>query len=238
MTSFQRYTGANTEFQYELLSGVDEGFIASHCTSLHQRFQVQTSLPCAIEEWFFRTYAAVKLILSATVMLSSVKYAAEKALRIVEPYLLYYALFNTSRAFVLLVPEQRWQDGRLLEESTHEKIRNVTADQLRYFSQGVADEYRDIAQRALVTRELFSYRFPAKGLKGGIEKVLPDFDETVFVCRYVAEVAQLYSECLEKVFSHLVRPSGEFSETALSRVFEYEHKLLRNFLLHDSDDYH
>jgi len=171
-------------------------------------------------------------------MLSSANYAGGKGLRIVEPYLLYYALFNTSRALVLLVPEQQWQDGKLLEESTHEKVRNVTADHLRYLSKEMADEYQDLAQRALVVRELFSYRFPATGLKNEIEKLLPDYEDIVFVCRYVAEVAQLYSECLEKVFSNLGRPTRDFSETALRRVFEYEHKLLGDFLLHDSDDYH
>jgi hypothetical protein len=92
----------------------------------------------------------------------------------------------------------------------------------------MADDYRDIAQRALVTRELFSYRFPATGLKNEIEKLLPDFDQTVHVCRYLAEVAQLYSECLEKAFSKLGRPSGEFSDTPLRRVFEYQHKVLSN----------
>lgn len=149
-------------------------------------------------------------------MLSSANYAAMKGLRIVEPYLLYYSLFNTSRALVLLVPEQEWQDGRLLEESTHEKVRNVTVDQLRYLSHDVAHEYQDLAQRALVTRELFSYRFPATGLKNEIEKLLPDYEDVVFVCRYVAETAQLYSECLEKAFSKLGRPMGEFSEANLS----------------------
>jgi hypothetical protein len=215
-----------------------DSFVESYCSALRQRFQRQTSLPNAIEEWFFRTYASVKLILSSTVMLSSANYAAEKGLRIVEPYLLYYALFNTSRALVLLFPEQQWQDGKLLEESTHEKVRNVTVDQLRYLSQDLAHEYQDLAQRALVIRELFSYRFPATGLKNEIEKLLPDYEDIVVVCRYVAEAAQLYSECLEKAFSKVGRPSGEFSETALRRVFEYEHKLFGDFLMQDSDDYH
>lgn len=238
MKSFQRYTGASTEFPYDLLSGLSDDSVESYCRALRQRFQRQTSRPNAVEEWFFRTYAAVKLILSSTVMLSSANYATMRGLRIVEPYLLYYALFNTSRALVLLVPEQEWQDGKLLEESTHEKVRNVTVDQLRYLSHDLARKYQDLAQRALVTRELFSYRFPATGLKNEIEKLLPDYEDVVFVCRYIAETAQLYSECLEKAFSKLGRPYGDFSEAALRRVFEYEHKLLGNFLLEDRDDYY
>ena len=238
MRSFQCYTGSSTEFQYDKLAGLDEKIVESCCAALRQRFQEQRSRQNAIEEWFFRTYVAVKLILSSTVMISSAKYAATKGLRIVEPYLLYYAVFNTSRSLVLLVPEQLWQNGKLLEESTHTKIRNVTFDQLSRFSKDVAKKYRDVTERALVAREMFSYRFPAEGLKSEIDKLLPDYDDIVFVCRYVAEVAQLYSETLEAVFSKLGRPSGEFSEDALRRVFEYEHKLLTNFLFEDSDDYY
>jgi hypothetical protein len=73
---------------------------------------VQATWPASPEEWFIRRYAAVKLILSSTVMLSSANYAIARGLRIVRPYLLYYALFNTSRALVLLVPEQIWQHGK------------------------------------------------------------------------------------------------------------------------------
>jgi hypothetical protein len=187
MKSFQRHTGASIEFPYDLLSGLDEKLVQFHCGALRQRFQLQTSLPNAVEHWFFRSYAAVKLILSSTVMLSSANYAAAKGLRIVEPYLLYCALFNTSRALVLLVPEERWQEGKLLEESTHEKVRNVTADQLRYLSKERAAEYQNLAQRALATREFFSYRFPATGLKNDVEKILPEYEDVVWVCRYIAE---------------------------------------------------
>jgi hypothetical protein len=236
MTSFLRFTGASTEFPYHALSGLDESLVKRHCSALRERFRKQTLLPNANEEWFFRTYAAVKLVLSATVMLSSAKYAAAKGLRIVEPYLLYYGLFNTSRALVLMVPEEKWQDGKLLEESTHEKIRNATVDQVRYLSKDVADEYRDLVQRAIVARELFSYRFPAEGLKGEVAQTLPKYDHAVSICMYIAEVAELYSECLEAAFSKLGRPMGEFSETTLRHVFEYEHKL--GELLHDWDDYY
>ena len=103
-------------------------------------------------------------------------------------------------------------------------------------SKDVANEYRELAQRALVARELFSYSFPAEGLKGEAAQSLPNYDHTVSICRYIAEVAQLYSECLEGAFSQLGRPMGEFSEAALRRVFEYEHKL--GTLLHDRDDYY
>lgn len=40
-------------------------------------------------EWLTRNYLAVKMILSATVMLTSFQYCQRKNVRIVQPYLLY-----------------------------------------------------------------------------------------------------------------------------------------------------
>jgi hypothetical protein len=134
VSSFTDCTGASADFPYQALVAVDGEVIKSRCQALRQKFQRLAPLPNAHEEWLFRTYAAVKLILAATVMLSSAKYAIAKALRIVEPYLMYYALINTSRALVLVLPEQRWENGRLLDESTHEKTRNLVSDQLRPMS--------------------------------------------------------------------------------------------------------
>jgi len=235
MTSWLRFTHASTEFPYESLATLGDTLVKSYCEGLRQRFQKRTKLANAHEEWFFRTHVAVKLILSSTVMLSSARYAVKKGLRMVEPYLSYYALLNTSRALVLMIPEQEWRDGELFE-ATHQKVRNVAADQLRCVSTEKATEYRDLVQRALLSRELFSYRFPAEGLKGDIARSLPDFDQTVSMCRYIGEVAQLHSECLEAAFSSLGRPMGDFSEDALRGVFEYESQHLGR-LLHDSDDY-
>ena len=124
---FKKYTGCDSGFPYRALSTLKEPLAQSYCHSLRQRFKKNAQLPYASEEWLVRTYISVKLILSASVMLSSARYAAAKALRIVEPYLLYYSLLNTSRALVLLVPEQRWDDGKLLDETTHTKVLNVTA---------------------------------------------------------------------------------------------------------------
>jgi hypothetical protein len=150
---------------------------------------------------------------------------------------MYYALFNTSRALVLVLPEQGWENGRLLDESSHEKIRNLVSDQLRYYSKTAAADYRDIAERALVARELFSYKFPAKGLKGPIANSSVGYDEIREVCRYVAEVAELNSECLEAAFQKLGRPFGDFSDMSLRRFWEYEHRLLRGPLEDDEDYY-
>jgi hypothetical protein len=49
-------------------------------------------------EWVTRNYLAVKMILSALVMLTTFEYCREKNVRIVQPYLLYYAAISCCRA--------------------------------------------------------------------------------------------------------------------------------------------
>jgi hypothetical protein len=94
-----KHTGADYEYDYQQLGEISEDTIAAYCASLRQRFDTQREAPEAAEQWIARTYIAVKYLLSASVMLSSAEFASARNLRIVEPYLLYYALFNSSRAF-------------------------------------------------------------------------------------------------------------------------------------------
>ena len=172
MPSLRQFTGSDIDFDYQALAAVPAQEIDRHCRSLRERFRQQTTIANASEEWMVRTHVSLKLLLSATVMFTSRTFAAAHQLRIVEPYLLYYSLFNTSRALVFLVPEERWDDGALLDKSTHTKVINITADRLRYLSATTADRYKDIARRALAVREFFSYKFPARP-DGPLSRVIP-----------------------------------------------------------------
>jgi hypothetical protein len=237
MTNFRKYTGSSIDFEYRALANLEPEVVESYCGSLRRRFKTKAISLEAVEEWLVRTYSAVKLILSATVMVSSAEYASERALRIVEPYLFYYSLLNSSRALLVLVPEQPWNDAKLLDETTHMKILNITADQIRHLSNDTSEEYADLMRRALVSRELFSYKFPGQGLKGQVSRILPAFDQVLDMCSYLAEMAQLHSECLEAAFLDTGGPHQDFTEETLRRFFEYEHKFLAA-PLEDDDDYY
>ena len=52
-------------------------------------------------EWITRNYLSVKMILSATTMLTSLEYAIEKNLQVTVPYLSYYSLITCCRAFCI-----------------------------------------------------------------------------------------------------------------------------------------
>jgi hypothetical protein len=232
--TLKHLTGCDSGFNFEIVSVFGDKVLADYCTSLRMRFRRQRSLPQCREEWLVRIYVSLKMILSATVMLSSATYAISKNLQIVVPYLLYYALFNTSRALVFLVPEQRWNDGRLLDAMTHTKTLSVAGAQLAQVSRKSSEQYSLIFQRAQVARDFLSYRFPAKGLRGELESYAPNIGEVLDICRLVCEFAQLNSECLESEFADL-DPPNNFAEAPLQRFFEYQHRF---GFVHDDDDYY
>jgi hypothetical protein len=122
------HTRADYEYDYVQINRVSEDVIARYSSSLIQRFKVRGETPEECEEWIVRTYVALKYLLGASVLLSSAQFAIRTNLRIVQPYLLYYALFNSSRALMLVTPEHLWKDGKILDETTHAKTQAVTHD--------------------------------------------------------------------------------------------------------------
>jgi len=233
--NYGSFTGSDPGFEYRLLAGVaNNEAIEKYCKSFRERIRKVKTAPGSLEEWLVRTYSATKLLLGATVMLSSAEYVGRKGVRMAEPYLLYYALFNTSRSAVLMIPEQGWNSGSLLDSVTHVTVINVTTDLLRRISVTTSEAYSALAQNALAARELFSYKFPAQGLKGkGIS--VPDLDEVVECCMLIAELVQLMSECVETEFAPLAQPNGDFGEYPLRRLFEYKGRYGE---VNDDDDYY
>jgi hypothetical protein len=217
-------SGAEYEYDYQQLNRLDRDTIARYCGSLRQRLAAIARQSSATEEWVARGYLSVKFILASTLMLSSAEFAVEKNLRMAEPYLAYYALFNVSRAFVLMNPDHSWDDGDLAYETTHTKLLNITQDYLGRLSPKHAEQYRAISQRALRSRELFSYIFPASGPSNSSQSSPPDIKDVIDVCQAVAELAQLNSECVESAFRKLPPVRLDKDSITLRRLYEYEHR--------------
>jgi hypothetical protein len=232
-----KHTGAEYEYDYQQIDEISEDTIVKYCASLRQRFAIQREAPEAAEQWIARTYISVKYLLAASLMLSSAEFASARSLRIVEPYLLYYALFNSSRALLLMIPEQLWNDGGILDDPTHSKVQNVVYDYMRYLSGDVADRYREISGRALATREMFSYKFPAQGLRGSFASIVPELGDVTALCQFVAEMAELHSECLQSSFRTLPDVELPNASEALRRFLQYEHKSLNIAVVDDEDWY-
>jgi len=132
-----------------------------------------------------------------------------------------------------MIPEQGWNSGGLLDSVTHVKVINVTTDLLSRISITMSEAYGTLAQKALAARELFSYKFPAQGLKGKDISV-PDHNEVVECCTLIAELVQLMSECVETEFAPEAQPNGDFGEYPLRRLFEYKGRYGE---VNDDDDY-
>jgi len=232
-----KHTGALYEYCYRHITALDEDSISQYCASLRHRFRALKPQPEAAEQWIARTYISLKYVLAASVMLSSAEFASARNLRIVEPYLLYYSIFNASRALCLLIPELQWNDGSLLDALTHTKVQNVVHDCLRYFSQSTAGEYKVLSSRALAAREMLSYKFPALGLSGRLGTIMPRLEDVVGICEFVADAAQLHSECVEAEFRDL--PDVEFPDDSkpLEKLFIYQHKSLDARLIDSEDAY-
>lgn len=179
-------------------------------------------------KWVARDYIAVKMILSSSVLLSSVEYANEKNLRIVEPYLIYYSLLSCSRAVVLTSPFTEWNNGELLT-MTHKKTINIVGDIISKFNKEKGEEIKKYIDWAREYREVFSYKFPANGLTSHHLSL----EKTIEICKLLCEIAQFQSKVLEN--SNFKNSNGEFEldwET-LSVGFTYGEK---NFQFIDRED--
>jgi hypothetical protein len=146
-------------------------------------------------EWVLRDYIAIKMILSSTVLLGSVKYANEKNLKIVEPYLIYYSLLNCARCVILTSPYYRWNSGDILT-MTHKKTINIVGDIISKYNKEKGQEIKKFIDNAREYREIFSYKFPAKGLTNHNLNL----ENTILICQILCEISQLQSKVLENSY--------------------------------------
>lgn len=179
-------------------------------------------------QWVARDYIAVKMILSSSILLSSVEFANEKNLRIVEPYLIYYSLLNCSRAVVLTNPFNEWNNGEIFT-MTHQKTINVVGDIITKYNKEIGKKTKEFIDWAREYREIFSYKFPANGLTEHHLKL----DDTIEICKLLCEIAQLQSKVLENSINKNVRTEFSLDWNILSIGYKYGEK---NFKFIDRED--
>jgi len=228
------FTGLESGFEYIVIQEVfTESEIIKYCQRIKEKFNLITlAWSCELsQEWVLRNYMSVKLILSSTLMLNSLEYSIAKNVRIVEPYLTYYCLHNTSRALLLTMPTEVWHDGKLAR-SAHSRVINVVADAIGLFSRSVGDSIRALLSKAKDYRELFSYRFPASGIEGLLVDERVTIEECQRYSRIMCEIAQLHSEILQVSLENNVKEIHQldinFFRSFINREYMYK--------LFDSED--
>lgn len=137
------------------------------------------------------------MIYSASIMVSSLRYAEDKNINIVKPYLSYYAVLTCCRALLFVLPNQQWKESGFID-ARHTKIANIVRDTCSKLGQEFGELiYHDIVQLK-DNRELFSYRFPASGIIEEYSKINSDYIKNI--CGLLCEISQLTSEQIENYY--------------------------------------
>lgn len=186
-------------------------------------------------EWTIRYYLAVKMILSSSVLLSSLEYAIEKNLRIVEPYLIYYSLLSVCRALIYTLPYNSWDNGKILTLN-HSQIINIASNTVAAINNVEGNNIKELLTRSKHYRELFSYKFPANGIKRLNRYVIVDIEEAIKYCSLISEIAQFNSDILQLAIDKNIKKEYEFVDDILSKGFEYN--LKEGDCIIDEEDYY
>ena len=150
-------------------------------------------------EWTARMFLSAKMIYSATLLLNTLDYSIQKNIRVTEPYLLYYSILNCCRALNFVLPTQMWKNGEIMID-THQKIINKAADSVCRLNKDIGTNTKKLLELTRDYRELFSYKYPANGLKR--DKIFSQVNiETISErCNLLCEIAQFTSECFQSSF--------------------------------------
>ncbi|MDB5052914.1 MAG: hypothetical protein JWM44_964 [Bacilli bacterium] len=162
------------------------------------------------------------------------KYAINKNLKLVEPYLIYYSIFNTCRALILMLPSQKWNEGKFPKLS-HEKAINLTFDTFRIISKQIGEELKPILEKAKGFRELFSYHFPANGISSLPVEYRITSEQAVKVCSLNCELAQFISETLQHSLEKNAPGGYSLNIDKLKSGFLYN---THDLLFRDSEDWY
>ena len=80
------------------------------------------------------------------------------------PYLMYYALLSCARAVVFTNPRYEWKEE--LVTMKHSKTINIIGDIVSRYDKEEGKGIESFIDKSRIYREIFSYKFPAEGLRG------------------------------------------------------------------------
>lgn len=212
VANLKKPTGIDCGFEYQNLKHqFAEADIQAYCDRTRKLFSTPTKAWTNELNtiWLIRHYLAVKYIIAASIMIASADYADDRKLFIPTPYLIYYSILNCCRAYLFTVPDFVWK-GAASVEMTHQNIINSTANYIRRIDGNAEKNWGDRIRLARDDRELFSYRFPATGLKFWKDRDHVGVGEAIKICSVLSEMAQINSECLEASLSKNAKGSYRF----------------------------
>lgn len=180
-------------------------------------------------EWTVRVFYAAKMVLSASVMAQSLKFATNNNLRSVSSYLQYYTVLHSLRAIMFTSPSVAWNDGEILQ-ATHSKTINIACSEIAHFDRTLSEHVKTSVLHLKAFRELISYRAPSSGDRF----YKPDFDVYDY-SRCFLEIAQLQSDLLEASIEKHVTDAFELDQEFTHHVTDVE---IDGIHFHDNEDWY
>ncbi len=191
-------TGSHYCYPYvELCNQASVAQVNAYCSTTRRLFApIAKSFDVDLNSrWILRHYLAIKFITASNLLAGSAIYAYDNNLMLSIPYLNYYAVLNSCRAYLMTSPHVTWNGTKTLE-MTHQNIINRTVDYLRALDPKRVTAWASALEVLRDRRELFSYRFPLSGAAlVGKDAFEPDPARSL-AC-LIAELASLNSECLD-----------------------------------------
>lgn len=230
-----RLAGSQFEYRYRELPSFGDEAIGRYIETTRRMFASISSGfdDSANTEWFVRSYLALKFTLAATLQANAARFAIDRNLQVVRPYLVYYAMLSCCRAFLFTLPCQSWRGMRSIKEK-HGTIVRTAADKLKRLDASEAERCLRTLDAAREQRNVISYRFPTSGL-ALFRDNLVTLEEAVYVARLFAELTQLNLACLEGSVRKL---SGKtFEQLDLDGVWHAMRYETSTADLIDDDDY-
>jgi len=200
-----QYAGRQWYYDFRELNS---RFAEKQCEAVSNRLLERYSLltkswtPERNSEWTCRLFMSAKLVMAATLHLNSLGFSEERNLRVVAPYLRYYAVLSLLRAICYTLPEHEWADGKLIQ-ILHTAAISGAVDHLRKFDPKVSEEMHSEVRELKAERELISYRAPSTGDGQIVER-----NRLLALCTLLAEIAQFNSELFEASLSKHADPKA------------------------------
>ena len=227
-----QYAGREWRYDFQKIPELfEETLVSRRAQKLMRQFAPLTKSWNADlnSEWTVRAYFSAKMVLAASVMAQSLRYAEERNLRAVTSYLSYYTVMHSLRAIAFTSPNVDWNNGEILM-MTHSKTINVACDEIAQFNRKLSGSVKAAVLHLKAFRELISYRAPSSGDR--FPK--PDFDIYGY-SRCFLEVAQLQSELLEALIDKNVTETFELQDEVLSHVTDID---MEDVHFHDQEDWY
>lgn len=221
----------NDSFPYNIMT---QEFSGKEIKKMYSRLSIHSSRISKAwnqelnSQWLIRDYIAGKLIMVSTIMLSSSMHANKLNLRIADPYLLYYSVFNCARAVVLTCPTIDWNNNDFFTMA-HSKIIAHLGGIVSEYDREVGERIKKFIDEAREYREVFSYKFPANGITTHHK----DISDIINVCKLLCEISQFQTKILEKAITKNVSEDVGVNPAYFDIGYIYGHK---NFQFFDEED--